>query len=104
MIHAGIYYPTGSVRARLCAPSRRLLYDFCASHGVPHRKCGKLIVATREAELPRLDAIDAQARANGVEGLELIDGAAARRLEPALVLHGRAALAARPASSTVIPT
>jgi L-2-hydroxyglutarate oxidase LhgO len=84
VIHAGIYYPTGSVRARLCAPSRRRLYDFCASHGVPHRKCGKLIVATRAAELPRLAAIEAQARRNGVEGLELIDGAAARRLEPAL--------------------
>jgi L-2-hydroxyglutarate oxidase LhgO len=84
VIHAGIYYPTGSVRARLCAPSRRRLYDYCASHGVPHRKCSKLIVATREAELPRLEAIEAQACLNGVEGLELIDGAAARRLEPAL--------------------
>jgi L-2-hydroxyglutarate oxidase LhgO len=84
VIHAGIYYPTGSTRARLCAPSRRMLYDFCASHGVPHRKCGKLIVATQPAELARLEAIHAQGRANGVEGLELIDGAAARRLEPAL--------------------
>jgi L-2-hydroxyglutarate oxidase LhgO len=84
VIHAGIYYPTGSVRARLCVPSRRLLYDFCASHGVPYRRCGKLIVATREAELERLTALEAQGRANGVEGLELIDGAAARRLEPAL--------------------
>jgi L-2-hydroxyglutarate oxidase LhgO len=84
VIHAGIYYPTGSTRARLCARSRRMLYDFCASHGVPHRKCGKLIVATRAAELDRLEAIHAQGRANGVEGLELIDGAAARRLEPAL--------------------
>jgi L-2-hydroxyglutarate oxidase LhgO len=84
VIHAGIYYPTGSVRARLCAPGRRRLYEFCASHGVPHRKCGKLIVATRDAEFSRLEAIQAQGRANGVEGLELIDGAAARRLEPAL--------------------
>ena len=84
VIHAGIYYPTGSARARLCAPGRRLLYDFCASHGVPHRKCGKLIVATTRAELARLESIHAQGRANGVEGLELIDGAAARRLEPAL--------------------
>jgi L-2-hydroxyglutarate oxidase LhgO len=84
VIHAGIYYPTGTARARLCAPSRRLLYDYCASHGVPHRKCGKLVVATREAELARLESIEAQGRANGVEGLELIDGAAARRLEPAL--------------------
>jgi L-2-hydroxyglutarate oxidase LhgO len=84
VIHAGIYYPTGSARALLCAPGRRLLYDFCASHGVPHRKCGKLIVATGEAELARLESIHVQGRANGVEGLELIDGAAARRLEPAL--------------------
>jgi L-2-hydroxyglutarate oxidase LhgO len=84
VIHAGIYYPTGSARARLCAASRRLLYDFCASHGVPHRKCGKLIVATKDAELGRLESIHAQGRANGVEGLELIDGAAAGRLEPAL--------------------
>jgi len=85
VIHAGLYYPSGSTRARLCAPSRRRLYAFCASHGVPHRKCGKLVVATRDGELPRLEAIHAQGRANGVEGLELIDGAAARRLEPALV-------------------
>jgi len=84
VIHAGIYYPTGSARARLCVPSRRMLYDFCASHGVPHRKCGKLIVATQAAELARLEAVAAQGRANGVEGLELIDAAAARRLEPAL--------------------
>jgi L-2-hydroxyglutarate oxidase LhgO len=84
VIHAGIYYPTGSARARLCAPSRRLLYDYCASHGVPHRKCGKLIVAASEAELAGLEALQAQGRRNGVEGLELIDAATARRLEPAL--------------------
>jgi L-2-hydroxyglutarate oxidase LhgO len=84
VIHAGIYYPTGSVRARLCAPSRRLLYDYCAAHGVPHRKCGKLIVATSETELAGLETLQAQGRRNGVEGLEVIDAAAARRLEPAL--------------------
>ena len=61
-----------------------MLYDFCISHGVPHRKCGKLIVATNEAELARLESIHTQGLANGVEGLEPIDGAAARRLEPAL--------------------
>jgi len=88
VIHAGIYYPTGSARARLCAPSRRLLYDFCASHGVPHRKCGKLIVATREDEIPRLEALQTQGRQNGVEGLELIDAPAACRLEPALACAG----------------
>ena len=84
VIHAGIYYPTGSARARLCVASRRKLYDFCASHGVPHRKCGKLIVATRAAELAALETLAAQGSANGVEGLEMIDGRAARALEPAL--------------------
>ena len=84
VIHAGIYYPTGSVRARLCAAGRRKLYDFCATHGVPHRKCGKLIVATRASEHRSLEALAAQGKANGVEGLEWMDGAAARRLEPAL--------------------
>jgi L-2-hydroxyglutarate oxidase LhgO len=81
VIHAGIYYPTGSARARLCTRGRRMLYEFCASHGVPHRKCGKLIVARDTAELARLKAIQAQGVENGVEGLELIDGGAARRLE-----------------------
>jgi len=84
VIHAGIYYPTGSARARLCAGGRRRLYEFCATHGVPHRKCGKLIVATRATELPALDALAAQGRANGVEGLDVIEAAQARRLEPAL--------------------
>jgi L-2-hydroxyglutarate oxidase LhgO len=84
VIHAGIYYPTGSARARLCTRGRRMLYEFCRSHGVPHRKCGKLIVATNETELARLQAILDQGLANGVEGLALIDGEAAMRLEPAL--------------------
>ena len=84
VIHAGMYYPTGSLRALHCPRGRRMLYDYCASHGVPHRKCGKLIVATEEAEVAKMTAILAQGRANGVEGFELIDGAAARALEPAL--------------------
>src|SRR5712691_9485213 len=84
VIHAGLYYPTGSKRAHHCTRGRRMLYDFCASHGVPHRKCGKLVVATNESEITRLDAVFAQARINGVEGVELIDGAAAKLLEPEL--------------------
>ena len=84
VIHGGMYYPTGSLRAYHCPRGRRLLYDYCASHGVPHRKCGKLIVATEEAEIAKMEAIQKQGLANGVEGLELIDGAAARALEPAL--------------------
>jgi len=85
VIHAGLYYPTGSLRAFHCPRSRRMLYDYCASHGVPHRKCGKLVVATSESELPGLEAIHKQAEINGVEGLAFIDGVAARRLEPELV-------------------
>ncbi|MGA7489216.1 MAG: FAD-dependent oxidoreductase, partial [Xanthobacteraceae bacterium] len=84
VIHAGLYYPTGSCRARHCTRGRRMLYEFCASHGVPHRKCGKLVVATDERERERLAAVHQQAQANGVEGVEIIDGTAAKRLEPEL--------------------
>jgi L-2-hydroxyglutarate oxidase LhgO len=84
VIHAGLYYPTGSLRAYHCPRGRRMLYDFCASHGVPHRRCGKLVVATNAGEVERLAPLHKQAQANGVEGVELIDAAAAKRLEPAL--------------------
>src|SRR5271166_2537985 len=84
VIHAGLYYPSGSLRASHCPRGRRLLYEFCASHGVPHRKCGKLVVATRASELARLEMILGQARGNGVEGVEIIEGSAARGLEPQL--------------------
>jgi L-2-hydroxyglutarate oxidase LhgO len=84
VIHAGMYYPTGSLRAQFCARGNRMLYDFCETHGVAHRRCGKFIVATNDAERTRLDAIHAQGKINGVEGLELIGGNAARDLEPEL--------------------
>jgi L-2-hydroxyglutarate oxidase LhgO len=84
VIHAGLYYPTGSLRARHSTRGRRMLYDFCASHGVPHKKCGKLIVATNEAEVAKIKTIHAQGERNGVEGLELIGGNSARLLEPEL--------------------
>jgi L-2-hydroxyglutarate oxidase LhgO len=84
VIHGGMYYPTGSLRARHCVNGRRLLYAYCASHGVTHRKCGKLIVATTPAEAEKLATIERLGLANGVEGLAMIDGEAARRLEPAL--------------------
>jgi L-2-hydroxyglutarate oxidase LhgO len=84
VIHAGLYYPTGSLRALHSTRGRRMLYAYCASHGVPHRKCGKLLVATSPAELAKVEAIQAQGIANGVEGLEMIGGNAARTLEPEL--------------------
>lgn len=88
VIHGGMYYPTGTLRARHCVAGRRMLYEFCASHGVPHRKCGKLVVATNAAELAKIEAIFAQGKINDVEGLELIGGNAARALEPELACIG----------------
>ncbi len=90
VIHAGLYYPSGSLKARLCVRGRHLLYPFCESHGVEHRRCGKLLVAVGEAELPRLQQLAAQADANGVNDLQWLDAAQARALEPAL--HAHAAL------------
>jgi L-2-hydroxyglutarate oxidase LhgO len=84
VIHGGMYYPTGSLRAFHCTRGRRMLYEFCASHGVPHRRCGKLIVATNDAEATKIASIQKQGEINGVEGLELIGGNAARDLESAL--------------------
>jgi L-2-hydroxyglutarate oxidase LhgO len=84
VIHAGMYYPTGSLRALHCVRGRRMLYDFCASHGVPHKKVGKLIVATDEKQTAKIEGIARQGEINGVEGLELIGANAARAMEPAL--------------------
>ncbi len=83
VIHAGIYYPHGSLKARLCVAGRQRLYEFCAERGIPHRRCGKLIVAATEAELDGLAAIAAAARANGVE-LGMLGRAAVQALEPQL--------------------
>ena len=88
VIHGGMYYPTGTLRGRHCVRGRRMLYEFCAAHGVPHRKCGKLIVATNEAELEKIHAIEKQGQINDVEGLEMIGGNAARAMEPELFCIG----------------
>jgi L-2-hydroxyglutarate oxidase LhgO len=88
VIHGGIYYPTGSLRARHSTRGRRMLYEFCAAHGVAHNKCGKLIVATDAAELAKVETLMQQGQTNGVEGLELIGGNAARALEAELVCIG----------------
>ena len=84
VIHAGIYYPRGSLKARLCIQGRQALYDYCASHGVAHQRCGKLIVATHEAQIDALKRIGAAAAANGVHDLRWLDVDQARAREPAL--------------------
>lgn len=84
VIHAGLYYPAGSLKARLCVEGKERLYAFCQSHGVAHRRCGKLIVATRDEETAMLATLREKGEANGCNDLELIDERQARLLEPAL--------------------
>jgi len=84
VIHAGIYYPKGSLMARTCVEGRRKLYAYCAEHGVPHRNCGKRIVATTAAESEMLQTIKGRAEANGVENMRLLSENAATQLEPNL--------------------
>jgi L-2-hydroxyglutarate oxidase LhgO len=84
VIHAGLYYAPGSLKAKLCVRGRQLLYDYCEAHGVEHRRCGKLIVATREEDGPKLDAIVERSRACGVSDLQRLTRAQARAMEPAL--------------------
>jgi L-2-hydroxyglutarate oxidase LhgO len=84
VIHAGIYYPPGSAKARLCVEGKERLYRYCAERGVPHKRLGKLIVAVEEAEIATFEGIEKRARANGVEDLRWLSGAEARAMEPAL--------------------
>ncbi len=90
VIHAGIYYPQGSLKARLCVDGKHRLYDFCKTHHVPFKRLGKLIVATTYPQLSTLDAIERHAANNGVDDLRLLDKSAMAQLEPSLA--GEAAL------------
>jgi len=90
VIHAGIYYPQGSLKAQLCVQGRHDLYRYAAERGVPHRRCGKLIVATSEAQVADLEAIAAKARANSVDDLAVLTAAQVHAMEPEL--HCLAAL------------
>lgn len=82
VIHSGVYYRPGSLKARLCVAGARLMYEFCDEHDVPYERCGKLIVAVRDAELPRLDELEARGRANGVPGLRRVSAAEIAAIEP----------------------
>ena len=82
VIHAGIYYAPGSLKARLCVAGARSLYEFCDEHGVPFDRCGKLIVALDRSEQPRLDELERRGRENNVPGLRRLDAAELREVEP----------------------
>ncbi len=87
VIHAGIYYPQGSLKARLCVQGKAMLYDYCAERGIGYQRCGKLIVATSAAQVPQLQSIIANAAANGVHDLVLLTREQAQQLEPELQCH-----------------
>ncbi len=84
VIHAGIYYPKDSLKARYCVEGKHQLYDYCASRHIPHQRCGKLIVATSEAELETLDSLAVKAAANGVDDIQYLARDAALKMEPSL--------------------
>jgi len=88
VIHAGIYYPETSLKARLCVTGRKQLYRYCAEHTIGHKRIGKLIVATDESDFEKLRAIDEQARKNGVSDLTFLDAATIKSIEPNVVCIG----------------
>ena len=90
VIHAGLYYPAGTLKAQLCVDGAARLYAFCAAHRVPHDRCGKLVVASSDAEIPEIEALAARGHANGAEGLEIVGPQFIRAQEPHVT--GRAAL------------
>ena len=82
VIHAGLYYPAGSIKAQDCVDGARMLYEFCAASGVPHARCGKLVVAANTNDIPALEALQRRGADNGVEGLRIVDRTFIRAREP----------------------
>src|SRR6266851_3994178 len=90
VIHGGLYYPAGTLKARLCVEGRHLMYELCAAHGIPHARCGKIVVASDAQEVGQIEALLARGVANGVEGLAIVDKAFVAAREPHI--HALAAL------------
>src|SRR5437868_12461802 len=82
VIHSGLYYKPGSLKARNCVEGRELMYRYCQEHGIAHERCGKVVVATRESELPALQELERRGRENGLEGLRRLGPEKIRELEP----------------------
>ena len=95
VIHSGIYYKPGSLKARLCVEGAHAMVEFCRAHGIPHQVCGKVIVATREDEFPRLEELQRRGAANGLTGLQIA--------RPRTVAGDRTACQ-RPARALLVPS
>ena len=93
VIHSGVYYKPGSLKARLCVAGAAAMVEFCREHGIPHEVCGKVIVATQEEEIPRLEQLRQRGEDNGLRGLRVIGPEELREIEPHAA--GRKALLVR---------
>src|SRR6516165_10141273 len=82
VIHSGLYYKPGSLKARNCVAGREAMYRFCQEHGIPHERCGKVVVALQESELPALQELERRGQANGLRGLRRLSPAEIREHEP----------------------
>src|SRR5208282_1352056 len=98
VIHAGIYYQPGSLKARLSVQGARELYDYCEARGIPHERCGKVIVALADSELGRLEELERRARANRVPGVRRVDADGLQQLEP----HARGIAALHSPASGIV--
>jgi 2-hydroxyglutarate dehydrogenase len=98
VVHAGIYYKPGSLKARLCVQGARELYEYCENHGIASKRCGKVILATDRSELDRLEELERRGKANGIPGLRRIDAAALEQIEP----HARAIAALHSPATGVV--